>query len=90
MQKFQAEITTNSSSTISIRQNDDRPVPVHESSGYKGILVCQLLCIRAPGRARAMSARVPLKSGGVFESKIVIQSKKHRPGASGEGSISDI
>jgi hypothetical protein len=66
LQLLQAEITTNTSSPVAGWQNDDRPVSVHESSGYRAIIVWLLSSIQAPGGARPMSARAPFKSDAVF------------------------
>jgi hypothetical protein len=79
LQLLQAEITTNTSSPFAGWQNDDRPVPVYESFGYRAIIVWLLVSIQAPGRARPMSARTPFKSDGVLVEQKIARSKNHRP-----------
>jgi hypothetical protein len=80
LQLLQAEITTNTSSPVAGWQNDDRPVPVHESSGYRALIVWLLSSIQAPGGARPMSARTPFKSDAVLVEKKFARSKKSSPG----------
>jgi hypothetical protein len=53
LQKSEVVITTNSSRTIAVQQNDHRPVSVHKSSANRAILVRQLVSVRAPIDVRA-------------------------------------
>ena len=53
-------------------------MPVHESSRYRVIIVCQLVSILVPDSARAMSAWMPLKSEVVFGSKTINDPKNYR------------
>jgi hypothetical protein len=65
--KNQAAITTNTSHAIIVQQNNARLVPVHDLSGYRVILVHQLVPVFAPVVAWAMSTRMPLKSDNLSD-----------------------
>ena len=66
---------SNSSCPVNGQQNDDRPMPVHELSGFRVIILHQLVSISVPVGACAMSAWMHLKSEDVFGSKTITDPK---------------